>query len=55
MASATANNPDPTVGEECWKTDLDMTVGEGTKSLDSVAATSQPEVVACNTLIFTRK
>jgi hypothetical protein len=29
MVSATASNPDPTVGEECQKTNLDTAVGGG--------------------------
>jgi hypothetical protein len=28
-ASMTTNNPDPAMGEECWKTDLDTTIGGG--------------------------
>jgi hypothetical protein len=44
-ASATASNPDPVVGEDCWKTDLDTAMGEGAKSLDRVAAKSLPTVV----------
>jgi hypothetical protein len=43
--SATVSNLDPIVGEVCWKTDLDMTVGEGARSLDCVAAKSLLEVV----------
>jgi hypothetical protein len=39
------SNLDPIVGEVCWKTDLDMTVGEGARSLDCVAAKSLLEVV----------
>jgi hypothetical protein len=46
MASATASNPDPAVGEECRKTDLDMAVGEGARSLDLLVARSLKEVVA---------
>jgi hypothetical protein len=33
-ASATASTPDPSVGEECWKVDLDTAVGEDARSLD---------------------
>jgi hypothetical protein len=32
-ASATASTPDPSVGEECQKAGLDMTVGEDARSL----------------------
>jgi hypothetical protein len=42
MASATSSNPDPTVGEECQKTNLDTAVGGGgVRRLDlkAVAAT----------------
>jgi hypothetical protein len=40
MASVMTSNPDPSVGEECWKTDLDTTVGDGDRSLPkAVAAT----------------
>jgi hypothetical protein len=41
-----ACNPDLAVGEECYKTDLDMAVGEGARSLDRVVATSLPKAVA---------
>jgi hypothetical protein len=41
-----ACNPDLAVGEECYKTDLDMAVGEGARSLDHVVATSLPKAVA---------
>jgi hypothetical protein len=37
---------DPTVGEECWKSNLDTAVGEGARSLDRVAARSLSEMVA---------
>jgi hypothetical protein len=42
----TASSPDLAVGEECWKTDLDTTVGEGSRSLDCVADRSLLEAVA---------
>jgi hypothetical protein len=41
--SMAASNPNPIVGEECWKTDLDAV---GTKSLHIVAVRSLPEAVA---------
>jgi hypothetical protein len=40
MASATASYPDPDLGDECWKTDLDKTVEEGARSLDLLVARS---------------
>jgi hypothetical protein len=40
------SNPDPGVGEECQKTDLDTIVGESAKILDLLAAKSLLEVVA---------
>jgi hypothetical protein len=45
VSLAMTSNPNPTVGEECWKTDLDTTVEEGTRSLDCVEGISLPEVV----------
>jgi hypothetical protein len=33
-ASVIASNPDPSVGEECQKADLDTAMGEDAKSLD---------------------
>jgi hypothetical protein len=44
-ASVIASNPDPAVGEECRKADLDTTVGEGTKSMDLKVARILPEAV----------
>jgi hypothetical protein len=35
MASAVASNPNPVVGEECWKTDLEVA---GARSLHTVMA-----------------
>jgi hypothetical protein len=46
MASVTASNPHPTVGQECRKPDLDMNVGEGARSMDLKAARILPKVVA---------
>jgi hypothetical protein len=46
MTLVMARNPDPTVGEECRKTNLDTTVGEGARSLDQKAARSLSEAVA---------
>jgi hypothetical protein len=42
-ASAAANNPDPTVWGEYWKTDLDMA---GARILHSVVVRSLPKLVA---------
>jgi hypothetical protein len=42
----TTSNPNPVVGEECWKADLDTVVGEGARSLDLKAARILLEVVA---------
>jgi hypothetical protein len=38
MALATGSNPDPSVGEEYQKANLDLAVGEGARSLDLKAA-----------------
>jgi hypothetical protein len=43
--SAIASNPDPAVGEECQKIDLDTAVGEGAKSMDLKVARILPEAV----------
>jgi hypothetical protein len=43
--SAMASNPYLAVGEECRKTDLDMAVGEGARSLDLLVARSLLEAV----------
>jgi hypothetical protein len=45
-ASMIASNSDLTVGEECWKTDLNTTMGEGARSLDCVVARSLPKALA---------
>jgi hypothetical protein len=42
MASVATSNPDPVVGEECWKTDLEVAVA---RSLHLVVARIQQEVV----------
>jgi hypothetical protein len=34
MVLVTASTPDLSVREECWKADLDTTVGEDARSLD---------------------
>jgi hypothetical protein len=44
-ASVTVSNPDPAVGEECQKADLDMAVGEGARNLDLKAVRILPEAV----------
>jgi hypothetical protein len=41
-----ASNPNPSVGEECRKADLDTTMGEGARRLDLNAARILSEVVA---------
>jgi hypothetical protein len=46
MASVTASNPDPAVGEECRKANLDMAVGEGARSMDLKRAKISSEVMA---------
>jgi hypothetical protein len=46
MASASASTPDPSMGEECLQTDLDMAVVADTSSLDLKAARILPEAVA---------
>jgi hypothetical protein len=46
MASVMANNPDPAIGEECRKDDLDTTVGECTISPDLKVARILSEVMA---------
>jgi hypothetical protein len=43
MALAMASNLELALGEECWKTNLEAA---GTRSLHSMAAKIQPEVVA---------
>jgi hypothetical protein len=45
-ASMTASNPHLAVGEECQMADLDMAMGEGTRSLYLKVARSLSEVVA---------
>jgi hypothetical protein len=45
-ASTMASNPDPSVGEECQKADLDTTVGENTRNLDLMVARILPEAMA---------
>jgi hypothetical protein len=40
------SNPDPSLGEECRKADLDMHVGKDARSLDLKATRILPEVVA---------
>jgi hypothetical protein len=44
--SVMASNPDPPMGEECLKPDLDKAMGEGARSLDLKAARILPEAVA---------
>jgi hypothetical protein len=34
IALVTASNPNPSMEEECWKSNLDMTMGEDARSLD---------------------
>jgi hypothetical protein len=34
LLTASASNPDPSVGEECRKADLDIAVGEGCRSAE---------------------
>jgi hypothetical protein len=46
MASVMASTPDPYVGEDCQKADLDMAVGENARSLDLKAAIILMEAVA---------
>jgi hypothetical protein len=41
-----ASNPDPSVGEECQKADLDTVVGEDARSLGLKAARIPPDAVA---------
>jgi hypothetical protein len=44
--STTVSNPNPCVGEECRKANLDTAVGEDARSLDLKAARILPKVVA---------
>jgi hypothetical protein len=46
MASTLTSTPDPSMGEECRKADLDMAMGEDTRSLDLLAARILLEAVA---------
>jgi hypothetical protein len=41
-----ASNPNPSMGEECRKADLDTAVGEDARSMDLKAAKILSEVVA---------
>jgi hypothetical protein len=43
--SATSSTPDPSMGEECWKADLDTDMGEDVRSLDLKAAKILMEAV----------
>jgi hypothetical protein len=43
MTSATTSNPDPSMGEECRKADLDTVVGEDARSMDLKAPRILPE------------
>jgi hypothetical protein len=46
LLTASTNNPDPSVGEECRKANLDTVVGEDSRSLDLYVARILPEAVA---------
>jgi hypothetical protein len=46
MVSMTTSTPDPSVGEECRKADLDTTVGEDARSLHLKATRILLDVVA---------
>jgi hypothetical protein len=45
-ASAMTSTPNPSVGEECQKADLDTAMGENAISLDLYAARILPEAVS---------
>jgi hypothetical protein len=45
-ALAMTSNPDPSVGEECQKSNLNMVVGEDARSLDLWVARILPEAVS---------
>jgi hypothetical protein len=46
IASVTASTSDPSIGEECWKVDLDTVVGEDARTLNLKATRILPETVA---------